>query len=87
LKVQRLQSRIFSAIGNLDRRTPVRGFHVALKIPYVYYYISKLYRTQAEVILNHINPNVRGTGQGGARHMEYKKLQLGGGPSCDRSDD
>jgi hypothetical protein len=41
---------------------------VALTIPYVYDYITKLFRAQAEVILNHVNPNVRGIGQGEVRH-------------------
>jgi hypothetical protein len=35
------------------RTTPDREFHVVLKIPYVYDYITKLCRTQAEVILKH----------------------------------
>jgi hypothetical protein len=38
------------------RRTPFRELNVALKIPYVYDYIPELCRTQAEVILNHVNP-------------------------------
>jgi hypothetical protein len=45
--------------------------HEASKIPYVYEYITKLCRTQAEVILNHINPDVLVTGQE-ARHRKYK---------------
>jgi hypothetical protein len=56
LKLQRLQNRVLRVIGNLDRCTPVRELHVAFKIPYGYDYITKLWRTQAEVILNHINP-------------------------------
>jgi hypothetical protein len=32
----------------------------------------------AEVTLNHVNSNVFGIGQGGARHRKYK-LKLGGG--------
>jgi hypothetical protein len=36
--LQRLQNRVLRAIGNLDRGTPVREFHVAFKIPYVYDY-------------------------------------------------
>jgi hypothetical protein len=51
---------------------------VAFKIPYVCDYITKLCRTQAEVILNPVNPNVRGIGQGEARHGKYKRLRLGG---------
>jgi hypothetical protein len=50
---------------------------VAFKILYVYDYITKLCRTQAKVILNHINPNVHGIGQGEARHRKYKRLKLG----------
>jgi hypothetical protein len=52
---------------------------VAFKISYVYEYITELFRTQAEVILSHVNPNLRGTGQGEARHRKHKRLQLGGG--------
>jgi hypothetical protein len=58
MKLQRLQDRVFRAISNLDRRTPVHDFHLEFKISYVYDYITKLCRRQAEVILNHENPNV-----------------------------
>jgi hypothetical protein len=60
---------------------------VAFRIPYAYDYITKLCRTQAEVILNHVNPNVRSIGQGEAMHRKYKRLELGGGQACDRSAD
>jgi hypothetical protein len=60
---------------------------VAFKIFYVYDCITKLCRTQAEVILNHQNPIVRGIGQGEAMHRKYKKLKLGGGEAYDRSAD
>jgi hypothetical protein len=85
MKLQRLQNRVLRAIGNLDRRSPVRDLHLAFKIPYVYDYITKLCRRQAEVILNHENPNVRAIGQGEARHRKYKRLKLGGGQAYDRS--
>jgi acyl transferase domain-containing protein len=39
-------------------------------------HITKLCRRQAEVILNHENPNVRAIGQGEARHREHKRLKL-----------
>jgi hypothetical protein len=52
--------------------TPVRELQVDFKIHYVYEYLTKLCRTQAEVILNHINPIVRGTGQGETMHKKYK---------------
>jgi hypothetical protein len=51
----------------------------------VYDYITKLCRRQAEVILNHENPNVRAIGQGEARQRKYKRLKLGGGQAYDRS--
>jgi hypothetical protein len=57
----------------------------AFNIPYVYDYITKLCRQQAEVILNHDNENVRNIGQGEARHRKYKRLKLGGGQAYDRS--
>jgi hypothetical protein len=44
----------------------------------MYNYATKLCRTQAEVILNHVNPNIRGAGQE-ARHRKCKGLKLGGG--------
>jgi hypothetical protein len=48
-------------------------------MPYVYDYITKSCRQQAEVIQNHENENVHYTGQGEARHRKYKRLKLGGG--------
>jgi hypothetical protein len=87
LKRQRLQNRVLRDIANLDRRTTVCEMHVAFKIPYMYDYITKLCRTQAEVILNHVNLNVRVTGQGEAMHRKYKRLELGGGQAYDRSAD
>jgi hypothetical protein len=82
-----LQRRIHRAIGNLDRCTPVRELHVAFRIPYVYDYMTKLCMTQAEVVLNSVNPNVRGIGQREARHRKYKRRKLGGGQAYDSSAD
>jgi hypothetical protein len=45
----------------------------------------KFCRKQAEVILNHENPNVRAIGQGEHRHRKYKRLKLGGGQVYDSS--
>jgi hypothetical protein len=61
LKLENLQNRLIRAFGNLDPE-----FHVAFKILYVYDYITKLCRTQAELILNHVH----GIGQGEARHRK-----------------
>jgi hypothetical protein len=85
MKLQHLQNRVLRAIGNLDGRTPVRDLHLVLKIPYVHDYITKLCKRQAEVILNHENPNVRAIGQGEPRHRKYKRLKLGGGQAYNRS--
>jgi hypothetical protein len=85
LKLQRLQNRVRRTIGNFPRRTSVRDLHVAFKIPYVYDYITKLCRQQAEIIQNHDNESVRKFGQGEARHRKYIRLKLGGGHVYDRS--
>jgi hypothetical protein len=74
LKLERLQNRVLRATGNLDRRTMVCEMHVAFKIPYACNYITKLCRTQAEVILDHRNPIVRDIGQGEAIHRKNKRL-------------
>jgi hypothetical protein len=58
--------------------------HPAFNLPYVYDYITKLCRQQAEVIQNHENEHVRGIGQGEARHREYERFKLGGGQAYDR---
>jgi hypothetical protein len=60
---------------------------MALKLPYIYDYITKLCRQQAEVIQNHENENVRNIGQGEPQHRIYKRLKLLGGPAYDRSSD
>jgi hypothetical protein len=85
MKLQRLQNRVLRTIGNLDRSTPVRDLHFAFKIPYVYDYITKLCRRQAEIILNHEHPNILAIGQGEPRHRKYTILKLGGGQAYDRS--
>jgi hypothetical protein len=87
LKLQRLQNKVLRTTGHFPRRTPVRELHVAFEIPKVYDCITKLCRQQAEVIQNHINPNVRSTGQGEAQHRKYNRLKLGGGQAYDRSSD
>jgi hypothetical protein len=87
LKLQRLQNRVLRSIGNFSWRTPVRELHMAFNIPYIYDYITKLSRQQAEVIQNHENENVRNIGQGEARHRKYKRLKHGGGQAYDCSSD
>jgi hypothetical protein len=62
LKLQRLQNRVLRTVGDLDRRTTVRDLYLPFKIPYVYDYITKLWKRQAKVIQNHPNLNVRAIG-------------------------
>jgi hypothetical protein len=59
--------------------------HTAFNLPYVYDYITKLCRRQAEAIQNHENEHVRGIGHVEDRHRKYKRLKLGGGGTYDRS--
>jgi hypothetical protein len=51
---------------------------VAFNILYIYDFITKLRRQQAEVMQNHHNTNFRSTGQGEAQRRKYKRLKLGG---------
>jgi hypothetical protein len=86
MKLQRLQNRVLRAIGNLDRRTPVRDLHLAFKIPYVYDYITKLCRRQVDISYPKSQKSkCSAIGQGKARDRKHKKLKLGGGQVYDRS--
>jgi hypothetical protein len=87
IKLQRLQKKVLRTIGNFPRRTSVREMHVAFHLPYVYDYMIKLCRQQAEVISDHDNENVRNIGPGEARHRKYKRINLGGGQAYDRTSD
>jgi hypothetical protein len=87
MKLQRLQNRVLRTIGNFPRRTPVRELRKEFSISYIYDYITKLSRQQAEVIQNHENVNVSNIGQSEARHRKYKRLKFGGGQAYDRSND
>jgi hypothetical protein len=85
LNPQHQQNRVLHAIGDLDRNTLVCETHMALKIPYMYSYLTKLCRKQTEVIQNHLNSNVHAIGQVEAMHRKHKRLKLGGGQVCDCS--
>jgi hypothetical protein len=58
---------------------------MAFHVPYVYDYITELCRSQAEIIHNHENENVRNIGQGETPHRKYRRLKLGGGHLYDLS--
>jgi hypothetical protein len=87
IKLRRLQNKVLRNIGNFRRCTPVHEMHMAFHLPYVYDYMAKLCRQQAEVILNHDNENVLHIGQGEFLHRKYKRLKLGGGQAYNRSSD
>jgi hypothetical protein len=55
LKLQRLQTIVLRNIGDFPRRTSVRDIQEAFQIPYVYDYVTKSCRKQAEAIRNHAN--------------------------------
>jgi hypothetical protein len=67
--------------------TPVSDLHTAFNLPYVFDYITKLCKQQAEVIQKQASEHVRSIGQGEASHRKYKRLNLGGGQPYDRSSD
>jgi hypothetical protein len=62
MKLQRLQNKVLGTIGNYPRHTTVHELHLAFQILFVYDYITKLCRQQAEVIQNYDNENVRTIG-------------------------
>jgi hypothetical protein len=49
-KLQRLQNKILRNIGNFPWHTQVCELRKAFNIQYIYYYVTKLCRQQAEVI-------------------------------------
>jgi hypothetical protein len=70
LKLQSLQNKVLRTNGNSPRCAPVHDLHMAFNLFYVYNYITKLCRQQAEVIQNHENEHVLSIGQGEARHRK-----------------
>jgi hypothetical protein len=77
----------FTEYPTIPRCTSVRDLRIAIKLPHVYDYTTKLCRQQAEVVQNHENEHVRGIGQDEARHRKYKRLKLGGSQAYHRSGD
>jgi hypothetical protein len=88
LKLQRLQNKVLRTIGKFPS---AYRFAICIWLSnfriYIYDYITKLCRQQAEVIQNHENVNVRNIGQGEPRHRKYKRHQFGGSQAYDRSSD
>jgi hypothetical protein len=77
MKLPRLQNKVLLTTGKFPRNTPIRDMHISLQIPYVYDYITKLCRQQAQVIQHHENIHVCNIEQGEVRHRKYKRLKLG----------
>jgi hypothetical protein len=73
---QRLQNVVLRTTGKFPKCTPVRELHMAFQVPYIYDYVAKLCRQQAEVIQNHENANVRDFGKGETQHRKCKRLKL-----------
>jgi hypothetical protein len=84
LKLQGLEGKVLHIIGNFPRCTPVHDLHTAFNLSYIYGYITKLCRPQAEDTQNHENEHVHSIGQGTDRHRNYKRLKLGGGQAYER---
>jgi hypothetical protein len=59
-------------------RTPVSDLRTAFNLPYVYNYITKLCRQQAQVMQNHENEHVRSIEQGveNIRGLNLKAVNL-----------
>jgi hypothetical protein len=86
-KLRCLKNKVLRTTGNSPRCTPIRNLHTAFNLPYVYDYITKLCRQQAEVIQNHENERVPVIKQGETRQRKYIRLELGGGQAYARSSD
>jgi hypothetical protein len=86
LKLKLLQNEVLRIIGNFLRCTVVSDLHTAFNHPYMYNYITKLFRQQAGVIQNQ-NEHVRSIGQGEAGHGIYKRLKLGDCQAYDLTSD
>jgi hypothetical protein len=87
IEISETANKVLRTIGNFPKRTSVRDMHTAFHMPYVYHYITKSCRQQAEVVQNHENENVRYVGQDEAQHRKYKRLKLGDGHVYDCSSD
>jgi hypothetical protein len=65
MKLQRLQNKFLHSIGKFPRNTSIRDMHMPFQLPYVYDYITKLCRQQAQVIKNHEDMHVCNIGWSG----------------------
>jgi hypothetical protein len=77
--LQHLQNKILHTTGNFPSCTPISDLHAAFNLPYVYDYITKLCRQQAEDTQNHLNEHVHSIGQDEAKHRKYMRRKHVGG--------
>jgi hypothetical protein len=75
--------RVLRTTGNLPRCTPTRALSLTFQIPYLYDYITKVFRKQAQTVQNHDNANVQNVGKSEAQHRKYERLKLGGGQASE----
>jgi hypothetical protein len=59
MKSKRLQNKVIRIIGKHSRGTPTCYMRMALRITYLYEYITKLFWQQAQVIHNRANAHDR----------------------------
>ena len=59
---------------SLPKAQTTRDLHVTYTITYVYHFIAKLCRQQAEFTWIYGNEEVRNNGGGGAQHANYYRL-------------
>jgi hypothetical protein len=76
LETAALPDNVVRTIGKFQRCTPVDELHMTFQVPYIYDYVMKSCRQQAEVTQNHENGNVSDIGKGEARNRKRKRLKL-----------
>jgi hypothetical protein len=76
LKLQRVQNRVLRTTGNFSRNTSIWDKHAAFQLRYVYDYITKLCRRQAEIIHKHENESVCNIGQGETNTENIRGLNV-----------
>jgi hypothetical protein len=59
-----LENKALCTTHKFPKDTAVCEFHMAFQVPYIYDYITNLYRQQAEIIQKHENENVHDIGKG-----------------------
>jgi hypothetical protein len=87
MKLQRLQNTVHCTIDKLSKTfTDHREIHVVFSIPYIYGFITRLCRQQADVIRNHENAYIGRIGINAVAHRKGKRLKLCGGRAYNSSD-